>query len=186
MEEKETQNNTQNTNSQKEPNKRRFKPRNQQDRTREEKQWQEGQSRNHYRHKKSQNNSGQNGEKFHNRNGGNREVNQSNLELRKAVEVNAKVHQNSLTTHSQVQFNPNGKVRITPIGGLGEIGGNMTVIETQNSAIIIDAGMSFPDGDMHGIDILVPDFSYLEVIKDKIAGIVITHAHEDQDRKSVV
>ena len=179
MEEKETQNNTQNTNSQKEPNKRRFKPRNQQDRTREEKQGQEGQSRNHYRHKKSQNNSGQNGEKFHNRNGGNREVNQSNLELRKAVEVNAKVHQNSLTTHSQVQFNPNGKVRITPIGGLGEIGGNMTVIETQNSAIIIDAGMSFPDGDMHGIDILVPDFSYLEVIKDKIAGIVITHAHDD-------
>ena len=179
MEEKETQNNTQNTNSQKEPNKRRFKPRNQQDRTREEKQGQEGQSRNHYRHKKSQNNSGQNGEKFHNRNGGNREVNQSNLELRKAVEVNAKVHQNSLTTHYQVQFNPNGKVRITPIGGLGEIGGNMTVIETQNSAIIIDAGMSFPDGDMHGIDILVPDFSYLEVIKDKIAGIVITHAHED-------
>lgn len=179
MEEKETQNNTQNTNSQKEPNKRRFKLRNQQDRTREEKQGQEGQSRNHYRHKKSQNNSGQNGEKFHNRNGGNREVNQSNLELRKAVEVNAKVHQNSLTTHSQVQFNPNGKVRITPIGGLGEIGGNMTVIETQNSAIIIDAGMSFPDGDMHGIDILVPDFSYLEVIKDKIAGIVITHAHED-------
>lgn len=179
MEEKETQNNTQNTNSQKEPNRRRFKPRNQQDRTREEKQGQEGQSRNHYRHKKSQNNSGQNGEKFHNRNGGNREVNQSNLELRKAVEVNAKVHQNSLTTHSQVQFNPNGKVRITPIGGLGEIGGNMTVIETQNSAIIIDAGMSFPDGDMHGIDILVPDFSYLEVIKDKIAGIVITHAHED-------
>lgn len=179
MEEKETQNNTQNTNSQKEPNKRRFKPRNQQDRTREEKQGQEGQSRNHYRHKKSQNNSGQNGEKFHNRNGGNREINQSNLELRKAVEVNAKVHQNSLTTHSQVQFNPNGKVRITPIGGLGEIGGNMTVIETQNSAIIIDAGMSFPDGDMHGIDILVPDFSYLEVIKDKIAGIVITHAHED-------
>lgn len=179
MEEKETQNNTQNTNSQKEPNKRRFKPRNQQDRTREEKQGQEGQSRNHYRHKKSQNNSGQNGEKFHNRNGGNREVNQSNLELRKAVEVNAKVHQNSLTTHSQVQFNANGKVRITPIGGLGEIGGNMTVIETQNSAIIIDAGMSFPDGDMHGIDILVPDFSYLEVIKDKIAGIVITHAHED-------
>ena len=179
MEEKETQNNTQNTNSQKEPNKRRFKPRNQQDRTREEKQGQEGQSRNHYRHKKSQNNSGQNGEKFHNRNSGNREVNQSNLELRKAVEVNAKVHQNSLTTHSQVQFNPNGKVRITPIGGLGEIGGNMTVIETQNSAIIIDAGMSFPDGDMHGIDILVPDFSYLEVIKDKIAGIVIPHAHED-------
>ena len=58
MAEKETQNITQNTNSQKEPNKRRFKPRNQQDRTIEEKQGQEGQSRNHYRHNKSQNNSG--------------------------------------------------------------------------------------------------------------------------------
>ena len=146
MEEKETQNNTQNTNSQKEPNKRRFKPRNQQDRTREEKQGQEGQSRNHYRHKKSQNNSGQNGEKFHNRNGGNREVNQSNLELRKAVEVNAKVHQNSLTTHSQVQFNPNGKVRSTPIGGLCVNCGEMKKSVNHKCVIIFVAGERGPDG----------------------------------------
>lgn len=113
------------------------------------------------------------------KNYGNKEVNASNLELRKAVKLNAKVHENALTLHSQVEVNPNGKVRITPLGGLGEIGGNMTIIETQNSAIIIDAGMSFPDDSMHGVDILVPDFSYLEVIKDKIAGILITHAHED-------
>ncbi|PZT47410.1 ribonuclease J [Helicobacter valdiviensis] len=132
-----------------------------------------------------QNNEGQNNtndtKPKHNKNSnyGTKEVQQSTMELKKTVELNAKVHQNSLSTHSQVHFNPNGKVRITPIGGLGEIGGNMTVIETQNSAIIIDAGMSFPDSSMHGVDILVPDFSYLEVIKDKIAGIIITHAHED-------
>ncbi len=73
----------------------------------------------------------------------------------------------------------NGKVKITPLGGLGEIGGNIMVMETNTSAIIIDVGMSFPDDEMHGVDILVPDFSYLRSIKNKIKGIVITHAHED-------
>lgn len=95
------------------------------------------------------------------------------MELRKAVEINAKVHKSALTLHSQVEINPNGKVRITPLGGLGEIGGNMTIVETQNSAIIIDAGMSFPDDSLHGVDILVPDFSYLEVIKDKLRGLLL-------------
>ncbi len=71
------------------------------------------------------------------------------------------------------------RVRFTPLGGLGEIGGNIAVLETENSAIVIDVGMSFPTEDMHGVDILVPDFSYLHAIKDKIDGIVITHAHED-------
>ena len=70
-------------------------------------------------------------------------------------------------------------MRITPLGGLGEIGGNIMVIETMNCAIIVDVGMSFPDEDMHGVDILVPDFSYIKQIKHKIAGIIITHAHED-------
>ena len=71
------------------------------------------------------------------------------------------------------------KVRITPLGGLGEIGGNMTVFETATSAIIIDVGMSFPSESMHGVDILIPDFDYVRKIKDKIAGVIITHAHED-------
>ncbi len=184
MEEKEIQNTPlqEASNMQKEPNKRRFKPRNssQNHLQNEEKQGQNGQYRHHSRFPKKPQNAAQGEQReqrFRNKNMGSKET--SHLELRKAVEVNAKVHQNSLTTHSQTQFNPNAKVRITPIGGLGEIGGNMTIIETQNSAIIIDAGMSFPDSDMHGIDILVPDFSYLEVIKDKINGIIITHAHED-------
>ncbi|EMO0935024.1 ribonuclease J, partial [Campylobacter jejuni] len=64
-------------------------------------------------------------------------------------------------------------------GGLGEIGGNISVFETNKDAIIVDIGMSFPDGTMHGVDIIIPDFDYVRKIKDKIRGIVITHAHED-------
>lgn len=100
-------------------------------------------------------------------------------DLKKAVEINNKNHKNALNPHYKLDLHTRAKIRITPLGGLGEIGGNITVIESQNSAIIIDAGMSFPDESMHGVDILVPDFSYLHAIKDKIAGLIITHAHED-------
>ena len=72
-----------------------------------------------------------------------------------------------------------GSVKITPLGGLGQIGANITVVETQTSAIVIDVGMSFPDDSMHGVDIVVPDFSYIRKIKDKIKAVIITHAHED-------
>lgn len=100
-------------------------------------------------------------------------------DLKKVVELNSKNHKSSLNPHYKLDLNTKAKIRITPLGGLGEIGGNITVIESQNSAIIVDAGMSFPESDMHGVDILVPDFSYLHAIKDKIAGLIITHAHED-------
>jgi len=70
-------------------------------------------------------------------------------------------------------------VRITPLGGLGEIGANMAVFETNTSAIIVDVGMSFPEESMLGVDILIPDFDYVRKIKNKIKGIIITHAHED-------
>nr|WP_314119101.1 ribonuclease J [uncultured Campylobacter sp.] len=70
-------------------------------------------------------------------------------------------------------------IRITPLGGLGEIGANMTVFETNTSAIIVDVGMSFPEESMLGVDILIPDFDYVRKIKNKIKGIIITHAHED-------
>ena len=70
-------------------------------------------------------------------------------------------------------------IRITPLGGLGEIGANMAVFETNTSAIIVDVGMSFPEESMLGVDILIPDFDYVRKIKNKIKGILITHAHED-------
>ena len=55
----------------------------------------------------------------------------------------------------------------------------MTVIETEHEAIVIDAGISFPTSDMHGVDILIPDFSYLKVIEEKLIAIIVTHGHED-------
>lgn len=100
-------------------------------------------------------------------------------DLKKVVELNNKNHKYTLNPQNKLDFNTKAKIRITPLGGLGEIGGNITIIETQNHAIIIDAGMSFPDSNIPGINILVPDFSYIHAIKHKIAGLIITHAHED-------
>lgn len=70
-------------------------------------------------------------------------------------------------------------VRIIPLGGLNEIGKNMTVFECSNDMFILDCGLAFPDADMPGVDIVVPDFTYVERNADKIRGIVITHGHED-------
>ena len=92
---------------------------------------------------------------------------------------NKEVQAERLNPHNKLDLTSKGKVRVTPLGGLGEIGGNMMVIETDNEAILIDVGMSFPDESMHGVDILVPDFTYIREIKNKIVGIIITHAHED-------
>ncbi len=100
-------------------------------------------------------------------------------DLKKAHSINERSHKNRLNPHNKLNLSSNTKVRITPLGGLGEIGGNMMVIETENSAVIVDVGMSFPDEDMHGVDILIPDFTYIREIKDKIAGVLITHGHED-------
>ena len=100
-------------------------------------------------------------------------------DLKKAHVINEKSHKDRLNPHYKLNLNTDGKVRITPLGGLGEIGGNMMIIETDKSAIIVDVGMSFPDEDMHGVDILIPDFTYVRQIKDKIDGIIITHGHED-------
>ena len=100
-------------------------------------------------------------------------------EMRKSIIENERVQKERMEPWRRIALNSGGKLRFTPLGGLGEIGGNIAVLETESSAIIIDVGMSFPDETMHGVDILVPDFSYLHAIKDKIKGIVITHGHED-------
>ncbi len=98
-------------------------------------------------------------------------------DIRKAINANERIQQNRLTP--RINAKNSAKIRITPLGGLGEIGGNITVIETEKSALIVDVGMSFPTEDMHGVDILIPDFTYLREIREKIKGIAITHAHED-------
>ncbi len=95
------------------------------------------------------------------------------------VKKNQEIHKNRLNPHYKIDLEAKAKIRITPLGGLGEIGGNITVFETENEAILVDVGMSFPDEEMHGVDILVPDFSYVREIKNKIVAIIITHAHED-------
>ena len=72
-----------------------------------------------------------------------------------------------------------GKVKIIPLGGLGEIGKNITVIECLNEIIVIDCGIAFPDEDMYGVDLIIPDISYLINNAKKVKGIFLTHGHED-------
>ena len=74
---------------------------------------------------------------------------------------------------------PKPPIKIAFLGGLNEIGKNLTVFECNDDIVLIDCGMAFPDGDMLGVDLVIPDFSYIEQNKERVKGIVITHAHED-------
>ena len=71
------------------------------------------------------------------------------------------------------------KLKIIPLGGLGEVGKNMTVFEFGSDIIIVDCGMGFPDEDMYGVDIVLPDFAYLKANANRIKGLILTHGHED-------
>ena len=73
----------------------------------------------------------------------------------------------------------NNKLKITFLGGVGEIGKNMTAFEMGDEMIVVDAGLTFPGDDLPGIDVVIPDFTYLLNNKDKIKAIILTHGHED-------
>ena len=89
------------------------------------------------------------------------------------------------TTNREPRVNRNksifksSKLKIIPLGGLHEVGKNITVFEYENEIIVVDCGLSFPEDDMLGIDLVIPDITYLEKNVDKIKGLIITHGHED-------
>ena len=112
-------------------------------------------------------NNGRNGQNRNNNRPNNRSTNRNNQEA--PVEL--------------VGRTPNGankgKFQIIPLGGLGEIGKNMTIFQYEDEIIVLDAGLAFPSEDMLGVDIVIPDMSYIIENKDRVKAVVITHGHED-------
>lgn len=91
----------------------------------------------------------------------------------------SKAQKGQKTAKPTVSRRSGASVRVIPLGGLEEIGKNVTVIETDEDMILVDCGMGFPDEDMLGVDLVIPDFSYLEKNKEKLRGVFLTHGHED-------
>ena len=80
---------------------------------------------------------------------------------------------------AKTERRPRGKLKVIPLGGLQEIGKNITLLEYENDIIAVDCGMGFPDDEMFGVDLVIPDFTYLEKNADRLRGVFLTHGHED-------
>ena len=76
-------------------------------------------------------------------------------------------------------FGNESRIKIVPLGGLREFGKNMTAFQWGNDIIVVDVGIGFPDEDMPGVDLIIPDFSWLERQKNRVRAIFLTHGHED-------
>lgn len=100
---------------------------------------------------------------------------------KKSKNANADFKRNSEKgrTLAQNQRKPKPSIKVSFLGGLNEIGKNITLFECEGDMVLIDCGMAFPDGDMLGVDLVIPDFSYIVQNVDRIKGIVLTHGHED-------
>ena len=75
-------------------------------------------------------------------------------------------------------------LRVIPLGGVTEIGKNMTIVEQDDDILIVDCGLMFPENDMLGVDIVINDFRYLIERADKVRGVILTHGHEDRHRRA--
>ncbi len=96
-----------------------------------------------------------------------------------AVEKRRQPNQQKRGKSPSVAFDENAKIRIIPLGGLNEIGKNMTAVECGDDIVVIDCGLGFPDEEMPGVDLVIPDVTYLEANASRVRGIVLTHGHED-------
>ena len=102
-----------------------------------------------------------------------------NVSLEEPREAKARKKQSRNLKNEKTETKKKGTVKIIPLGGLHEVGKNITVIEYENEIIVVDCGMTFPGDDMLGVDLVIPDVTYLIQNKDKIKGMIITHGHED-------
>lgn len=126
------------------------------------------QNRNQY---KNRNNNGKNSNR-NNKGNGKKYFNSNSKRNSNRININGKKYNKPIQK-------PKPSIKISFLGGLNEIGKNITLFECEDEIIVLDCGMAFPDGEMLGVDLVIPDFTYLIQNKDRVKAILLTHGHED-------